>query len=81
MASTSGPQLPWDGPLQNMAHALTGGVAHWAVIIAIAVSGIGVALGESGGVIRRGGTVILGGSIAAGAMQVANALGIAGALI
>ena len=52
LASTSGPSMPWDTPLQNVERALTGTVAHWIVIIAIALSGIGFAFGESGGGFR-----------------------------
>ena len=79
-AATDGNDLPWNTPLQTIQSWLTGSIAHWTVIIAIAIAGLSFAFGEHGGIFRKGAAIVLGGSIAAGAMQIAMALSIAGAM-
>ncbi|MEM7588885.1 MAG: TrbC/VirB2 family protein [Myxococcota bacterium] len=49
----AGSSLPWEGPLTQIANSLTGPVAKAGGVIAIAVSGLTLAMGESGGFFRR----------------------------
>lgn len=80
-ASTTGSDMPWAGPLETIQGWLTGDIAHIALIVTIAISGLTLAFGEAGGAFRRMGGIVFGISMAAGATAVASALGIAGACI
>lgn len=80
-ASETGSSMPWDSPLTKIQNALTGTTAHLAIVIAIAVAGLGFAFSPEGGVMRRVFSIIGGGSIATGAVSLYTTLGIGGALI
>ena len=56
--------LPWEGPLEKILASLTGPVAKVLGVIAIALAGLGIAFGESGGAMRRIFQIVLGLSIA-----------------
>ena len=56
--------LPWESPLEAIANSLTGPVAKAAGVIAIAVTGLSLAMGEAGGFFRRLLQVVFGLSLA-----------------
>lgn len=66
---------PWDSVLQKISDELTGKTAHYAILIAIALGGIGFALGEHGGVQRKIMGIIIGASCAVGAASLAATFG------
>jgi type IV secretion system protein VirB2 len=80
-ASDTGPAMPWDGPLTTVEKALSGTTAHMAILIAIVLGGIGFAIGEHGGILRKCMGVIIGGSIAVGATSLYSTLQMGGALV
>lgn len=80
-AAETGSSMPWDSPLTKIQNALTGTTAHLAIVIAIAVAGLGFAFSPEGGVMRRAFSIVGGGSIATGAVSLYTTLGIGGALI
>ena len=80
-AATSGPAMPWDGPLALIRDSLSGTVAHIVITVAIILTGILFALGEEGSGMRRVAGIALGGSLALGAITFMTALGFAGAVI
>ncbi len=80
-ASDTGPSMPWDGPLTTIEKALSGTTAHMAILIAIVLGGIGFAIGEHGGILRKCMGVVIGGSIAVGATSLYSSLQMGGALI
>jgi type IV secretion system protein VirB2 len=80
-AATTGPPMPWDGPLETIRDSLSGTVAHILVTVAIILTGILFALGEGGSAARRIFGVAFGGAIALGAVTLMTSLGWAGAMI
>lgn len=68
-ALASGTGMPWETPLQNVVDSLTGPVAKGVAIIAIMLTGLGFALGESGGMMRRLCGIVFGIAIAFAASQ------------
>jgi type IV secretory pathway VirB2 component (pilin) len=80
-AATTGGDMPWSDPLSVIQSWLTGYLAHTALIITIAMSGLILAFGETGSVFRRIGGAVFGISMAAGATTVATALHIGGVCI
>lgn len=56
--------MPWEGPLTRISNSLSGPVAKAAGVIAIASTGLALALGESGGLFRRLMQVVFGLAIA-----------------
>lgn len=63
-AAGGGAAMPWETPLQNPADSITGPVAKAIGIIAIAVTGLGVAFAEGGSWVRRGLGIVFGLAIA-----------------
>lgn len=59
-----GGAMPWDDKLSAVADSITGPVAKAIGVIAIALTGLGVAFSEGGSWVRRGLSVIFGLSIA-----------------
>lgn len=80
-ASSGGTSMPWDGSLRVIQNALTGTTAHIAIVIAIAMAGLGFAFGEHGGLFRKAMGIVFGGSIAVGAASFYTTLQIGGALL
>jgi type IV secretory pathway VirB2 component (pilin) len=68
-ALASGTGMPWETPLQNVVDSLTGPVAKAVAIIAIMLTGLGFALGETGGTMRRLCGIVFGIAIAFAASQ------------
>lgn len=64
LAAGGGSSMPWEAPLQSVADSVTGPVAKAIGVIAIAVTGLGVAFAEGGSWIRRGLGIIFGLAIA-----------------
>lgn len=63
-AAGGGAAMPWEGPLQTIADSITGPVAKAVGVIAIAVTGLGVAFAEGGSWVRRGLGIVFGLAIA-----------------
>ena len=63
-AGGGGAAMPWDDKLSAVADSITGPVAKAIGVIAIALTGLGVAFSEGGSWVRRGLSVIFGLSIA-----------------
>lgn len=59
-----GAAMPWDDKLTAVADSITGPVAKAIGVIAIALTGLGVAFSEGGSWVRKGLSVIFGLSIA-----------------
>ena len=79
-ASTSGPSMPWDGPLTTILNSLTGTVAHILVTAAIVFTGFFFAFTEGGTAARRVFGIALGGAMALGAVSFMTSVGWAGAV-
>lgn len=60
----SGGGMPWEDPLDQITESLTGPVARSVGLIALAMTGITLAMGEAGGLFRRLVQVVFGLSIA-----------------
>lgn len=80
-ASSSGPAMPWDSGLQQIQNALTGNTAHALIVMAIALTGIAIAVGESDSIFRKAACIVFGGSIAVGAVSLYSTLRFSGAEI
>ncbi|HEX7943255.1 MAG TPA: TrbC/VirB2 family protein [Phenylobacterium sp.] len=63
-AAGGGASMPWETPLQTVADSITGPVAKAIGVIAIAITGLGVAFAEGGSWVRRGLGIIFGLAIA-----------------
>lgn len=63
-AAGSGGAMPWDDWLTTIANSITGPVAKAVGVIAIALTGLGVAVSEGGSWVRKGLSVMFGLSIA-----------------
>ena len=79
VAATSGPSMPWDGPLQIILASLGGTVAHVLITVAVIVTGLVFAFTEHGSGARRLFGVAFGGALALGALSFMTAVGWAGA--
>ncbi|HBA54269.1 MAG TPA: conjugal transfer protein TrbC [Syntrophorhabdus aromaticivorans] len=53
LAHASGSGLPWETPLQKILDSISGPVAKIAGVIAICLTGLGLAFGEGGGLLRK----------------------------
>ena len=78
-AATSGPAMPWDGPLQTILSSLSGTVAHILITVAVITTGLVFAFTEHGAGARRLFGVAFGGALALAAMSFKTAVGCAGA--
>lgn len=64
LAHASGSGLPWESPLQKILDSISGPVAKIAGVIAICLTGLGLAFGEGGGLMRKCLNIVFGLSIA-----------------
>ena len=78
-AATTGPAMPWDGPLNTILTSLSGTVAHVLITVAVIVTGLVFAFTEHGSGARRLFGVAFGGALALGALSFMTAVGWAGA--
>lgn len=78
-ATPSGPSMPWDAPLTTLLDNLQGTVARILVTVAVVITGLLFAFGESGGAFRRVFGIAFGAAIALGALTVLTSLGFVGA--
>ena len=62
--ASMGSGMPWEGPLTKISNSLSGPVAKAAGVVAIATTGLTLAMGESGGIFRRLIQVVFGLAIA-----------------
>ena len=56
--------MPWDAPLTSVLNALTGTTIRTIAAIAIVITGLAIAFGESGGMFTRAAQIVFGISIA-----------------
>jgi len=71
--------MPWEGPLQTILDSITGPVAEIIAILAIAVTGLALAFGDSSGGFRKLIQIVFGLSIAfAATTLVTNFFGFGG---
>lgn len=63
-AFASGSGMPWEGPLQKILDSITGPTAKIAGVIAICITGLALAFGEGGGLLRKILGIVFGLSIA-----------------
>ncbi len=63
-ALAAGSNMPWEAPLQSILDSITGPVAKIAGVIAITVTGLMWAFGDTSGVMRRGIQIVFGLSVA-----------------
>ena len=80
-AAGGGAAMPWDGPLQTLADALTGNTIRLVAVIAIAAGGIMWAFTRHEEGVKRMSQAVLGLGIAIGAASFAATLGISGATL
>ena len=78
-AASGGAAMPWDGPLQTIADALTGNTIRLVAVIALAAGGIIWAFTRNEEGVKRVGQAVLGLGVAIGAASFAATLGISGA--
>jgi len=64
VSHASGSGLPWEGPLQRILDSISGPVAKVAGVLAIVLTGLGLAFGEGGGLMRKALGIVFGLSIA-----------------
>ena len=62
-AYAAGTSMPWESPLNNILHSITGPVAKAAGILAIVTTGLTLAYSEGGGFMRKVVAVVFGLSI------------------
>ncbi len=63
-AQAAGGGMPWEGPLTQILDSLSGPVARVIGVIAIIITGLGIAFGEGGGGLRKLLFIVFGLSIA-----------------
>ena len=63
-AAGGGGAMPWDGPLTMVLNALTGTTIRTIAAIAIVITGLAIAFGESGGMFTRAAQIVFGIGIA-----------------
>lgn len=63
-AFASGTGMPWEGPLTTILESITGPVAKIAGVVAICITGLALAYGEGGGLMRKILGIVFGLSIA-----------------
>jgi type IV secretion system protein TrbC len=64
LAHASGSGMPWEGPLQQILDSISGPVAKIVGVLAIVITGLGLAFGEGGGLMRKIIGIVFGLSIA-----------------
>lgn len=64
VAYAAGSGLPWESPLQRILDSISGPVAKVLGVIAIVITGLGLAFGEGGGLMRKILSIVFGLSIA-----------------
>lgn len=72
--SAGGSGMPWEAPLQTIQTSIQGPVARVFIIIAIIVTGLGMAFGEHGGGFKKIMGIAFGGSIVVGVVAFISTL-------
>ena len=63
-AFAAGSGMPWEGPLDQILESIAGPVARVVGILSIVLTGLGLAFGEGGGIMRKAIGIVFGLSIA-----------------
>ena len=80
-SASGGAAMPWDGPLQTIADALTGNTIRLVAVIALAAGGIIWAFTRNEEGVKRIAQAVMGLGVAIGAASFAATLGISGATL
>ena len=80
-AASGGAAMPWDGPLETIADALTGNTIRLVAVIALAAGGIIWAFTRNEEGVKRIAQAVMGLGVAIGAASFAATLGISGATL
>lgn len=80
-SASGGSAMPWDGPLQTVADALTGNTVRLLAVIAIAIGGLLWAFTRHEEGFKRVSQAILGLGVAVGAGSFAATIGVSGATL
>lgn len=72
--SSGGSGMPWEGPLNTILTSIQGPVARVFILIAIIVTGLGMAFGEHGSGFKKIMGIAFGGSIVIGAISFVSTL-------
>lgn len=67
--SAGGSGLPWEGPLDTILQSIQGPVARVFILIAVIVTGLGMAFGEHGSGFKKVMGIAFGGAIVIGAIS------------
>ena len=66
-AFAAGTGMPWEGPMDQILNSVTGPWLRFGAVIAIIITGLALAFGETGGIARKAIMVVLGLSVACAA--------------
>ncbi len=80
-AVTSGPSMPWDAGISNLAENITGPTAYFFVLIAIVITGLYWAFTRHSEGGNRLAQIVFGAAIALGAVALLTALGISATVV
>ena len=80
-AASGGSAMPWDGPLETIADALTGNTIRLVAVIAIAAGGIIWAFTRHEEGVKRISQAVVGLGVAIGAASFAATIGVSGATL
>ena len=66
-AFASGTGMPWESPMDQILNSITGPWLRFGSIVAIIITGLSLAFGEMGGILRKAVQLVLGLSVACAA--------------
>ena len=67
IALAAGSGMPWEGPLSQIMNSVSGPWLRFGSVVAIIGTGLTLAFGETGGILKKGIMVVLGLSVACAA--------------
>jgi type IV secretory pathway VirB2 component (pilin) len=67
IALAAGTGMPWEGPLSQIMNSISGPWLRFGSVVAIIGTGLTLAFGETGGILKKGIMVVLGLSVACAA--------------
>lgn len=67
IVSASGTGMPWEGPMDQVLNSITGPWLQFGSIASIVIAGLTLAIGETGGLMKKAMSLVLGLSIACAA--------------
>lgn len=67
LALASGSGMPWEGPMDRILNSITGPWLRFGSVMAVIITGLALAFGEIGGIMKKGVQLVLGLSVACAA--------------